>query len=65
MSSFEAMYPGTCAVCDGAIKVGQLATFTVMDEIAHVICPEVAPPKPPCDKCFMVPAANGLCGCDE
>lgn len=64
MSTFEARYPGRCGVCDEAIKPGDQATF-VEDEIAHATCPTPTILADPCSRCFMVPATNGACGCDE
>lgn len=64
MSTFEAKYPGRCGVCDGRIKPGDQATF-VEDEIAHASCPQPTVLAAPCSRCFMVPAANGECGCDR
>ena len=59
---FEARYPGRCGVCDGGIRVGDLATY-VDDEIAHSACPQETVLAPPCSQCFLVPASNGMCGC--
>lgn len=61
---FEARYPGRCGVCDERINVDDLATF-VEDEIAHATCPTPVALADPCSRCFMVPATNGQCGCDE
>ncbi len=71
MSAFEAKYPGLCGVCDDHIRVGERCQYLDEDSravgvsIGHVTCraPEVLPD--PCARCFMVPAANGVCGCDE
>lgn len=60
---FEARYPGRCGVCDGQIRPGDQATY-VEDEVAHAACPTPTILAEPCPKCFMVPAANGECGCD-
>lgn len=62
--SFEAKYAGRCDVCDERIKPGDQATF-VEDEIAHAACPQVVALADPCPRCFMAPASNGTCGCDE
>lgn len=59
--SFEAKYPGLCAACDEGIKPGASVTY-VNDQLVHARCPES---RTPCLSCFMVPAANGACGCDE
>lgn len=64
MSTFEAKYPGRCGVCDERINPGDQATF-VEDEIAHAACPTPVALADPCARCFMVPATNGVCGCDE
>lgn len=63
MSTFEARYPGRCGVCDERIQPGDQATY-VEDEVAHVSCPQPVALADPCPRCFMVPAANGSCGCD-
>ena len=62
--TFEARYTGRCGVCDGTIHVGDPATF-VEDEISHAACPQPVALADPCSWCFMVPATNGSCGCDE
>jgi hypothetical protein len=59
---FAARYPGRCGVCDEPIRVDDMATF-VDDEIAHVSCPQPTVLPDPCQRCFMVPAVNGDCGC--
>lgn len=64
MTTFEARYPGRCGVCDEGIRPGDDATF-VDDEIAHARCPQPVALAAPCARCFMVPAVNGECGCDE
>ena len=64
VSTFEARFPGRCGVCDGRIHPGDQATC-VEDEIAHATCPTPTVLADPCSRCFMVPAANGACGCDE
>ena len=64
MSTFEARYPGRCGVCDERIRPGDLATF-VEDEIAHAACPQPVALADPCPRCFMVPATNGACGCED
>ena len=64
MSIFEARYFGRCGVCDEAIRPGDSATY-VDDEIAHAACPEPVALAAPCARCFMIPAANGACGCEE
>lgn len=61
---FEARYGGRCGVCDEQIKPGDQATY-VDDEIAHAACPEPVALAEPCPRCYMVPATNGVCGCDE
>jgi hypothetical protein len=60
---FEARYPGRCGVCDEGFRQGDLVTY-VEDEIAHTHCPQPIAVAEPCGRCFMVPAVNGLCGCD-
>ena len=62
--TFEARYPGRCGVCDERIQPGDQATY-VDDEIAHATCPQPVALAEPCDRCFMVPATNGECGCDQ
>lgn len=65
MRSFEAQYPGRCGECDGSIREGDLCMY-VDDEIAHLFCPEtLAVLADPCGECWLVPAANGACGCPE
>lgn len=62
--TFPARYPGSCGVCDEPIRPGDEATY-VEDEIAHATCPTPVAMAEPCPRCFMVPANNGVCGCDE
>lgn len=62
--TFPARYPGRCGVCDGPIRPGQEVTY-VEDELAHGACPQPTALADPCPRCFMVPAANGSCGCDD
>jgi hypothetical protein len=61
--TFEARYPGRCGICDERIHVGDEVGY-VDDEIAHAKCPHPTALAEPCPRCFMVPAANGVCGCD-
>lgn len=67
---FEAQYPGVCGVCDERIVPGDRCAYIDDDSravgvvIAHVHCPQPVVLADPCSKCFMIPAANGTCGCD-
>lgn len=67
---FAARYDGRCHACNERIYAGDTATFDD-DRLVHADCEraEFRDPfkveRPPCGSCFMVPAANGLCGCDE
>lgn len=40
---------------------------TLARTVRHQTCPDVPDPlaveRPPCPRCFTVPAANGECGC--
>jgi len=64
--SFLANYPGGCDNCGGQVK-GHECVFTMDSFLVHVTCPEVVeePARPACPRCFMVPANNGACECDE
>ena len=66
--TFEAKYVGRCGVCDERIKPGDLATYSD-DVVVHADCPEpvdeYVPVRAVCGRCFIEPAANGKCGCDE
>lgn len=64
---FEAKFPGSCDACDEDIKVGDVIHSHGTTGYAHVVCPDPVPvvERTPCADCFQVPAANGLCGCDE
>ena len=65
---FEAKYGGRCGACDEAIKPGDECAYSD-DVVVHADCPEptdpLAPARAVCGRCFMEPAANGECGCDE
>lgn len=64
VSTFEARYPGRCGLCDEAIRVGDTCAY-IDDEVAHAQCPEPAATAEPCPRCWLVPAANGSCGCES
>lgn len=63
MRTFEARFAGRCGVCDEAIRTGDLIGY-VEDETAHARCPQPTALTVACNGCFMVPAANGACGCE-
>lgn len=71
MSAFPARFPGRCGACDERIHEGDLIRFSAESatNFIHDDCEDAAPVErptaPPCGKCFMVPAANGECGCDR
>lgn len=65
--SFPARYSTECTRdCGRRIWPGDLIEGNGRDGYAHVACP--APTldvdRPPCPRCFTVPATNGTCGCD-
>lgn len=68
MSTMVAKYRTKCPECDDIIDKGDVI---VVDDggARHGVCPEdraySRPQRPPCPRCFMEPAANGACGCDE
>jgi hypothetical protein len=64
VTTFEARYPGRCGVCDERIRPGDQAMY-VDDEIAHAACPAPVALAEPCPRCFMVPATNGACDCED
>lgn len=65
--SFTARYQTRCPVCDQQIHPGDDADWTDDDEVVHARCVDGTPghtDHDPCPTCFMVPAANGACGCE-
>ncbi|HKY58358.1 MAG TPA: hypothetical protein VJL80_09995 [Aeromicrobium sp.] len=60
---FEARFPSRCGVCDEPIRVGDNCTY-IEDEVSHTACPEPTVLAEPCPRCWLVPAANGKCGCE-
>lgn len=70
--SFMARYSGPCENdCGRRIEPGDLirgAGESHTDGYVHAVCPleaELTPTRPPCLRCFTVPAANGACLCDD
>lgn len=69
--TFQARYSGPCAAdCGHWIQPGDLirgAGDSHTDGYVHAVCPadDLTVARTPCPRCFQVPAANGLCGCDS
>ena len=60
--AFRAQYPGTCDICEGDIKPGEMIQNATEGQRAgypyeHVSCPEDTPQKA-CPNCFMVHAPH-------
>lgn len=67
--TFEAKYGGRCGVCDERIKPGDWVAYSD-DVVVHEDCDSSDSGRcrtrhPMCPKCYMEPALNGRCGCDE
>ena len=71
-SVFVARFTTRCASCEEPIEPGDDARASGHGGWIHADCdpPEPVevrtrrPDRPACTRCFMVPAANGVCGCD-
>lgn len=71
--SWLAKYDGTCGKCDRRIKADEHEVYWLHDPpvgrpLGHVRCPDPEPQelvaaREPCPRCFLIPAANGECGC--
>ena len=65
---FEARFGSGCLACEGRIHEGDDVKWAD-ESVIHADCnvPEetVRPVAPMCPACFMVPAANGTCGCES
>lgn len=66
--AFEAKYNSGCLACEGWIRPGDWVKWADGDVI-HAECDvytdDMRPAPAACPKCFIVPALNGICGCDE
>lgn len=70
---FTARHRTRCAACDEPIEPGQDARASGDGGWIHAdddYEPAVEtrtrrPDRPVCTRCFMVPASNGVCGCDR
>jgi len=69
---FTARFRSRCAACDETIEPGADARASGHGGWLHADCdqPEQAehrprPTPPACGRCFQIPAANGVCGCDS
>lgn len=66
--TFAARFRSGCLACGETIHEREDVKWAD-GNVIHADClilDESSRPVPPtCPKCFMVPAANGLCGCDE
>lgn len=65
--SLTAQFNTLCGACEEWIRPGddiQVSPTgtTHADCDPHVVVENL---KAPCDKCWQIPACNGLCGCDE
>lgn len=59
--SFEAQYPGRCALCDGEIVPGTKAAY-MDDDLTHAgPCPR-ARVETICPRCQLVMPTSGICG---
>ncbi len=63
-ATFTARFVSRCGLCDETIREGDACTWAD-DEVVHLTCPTPVAMADPCSGCFMVPATNGECGCDE
>jgi len=65
---FKARYHSGCLCCEGHISPEDDVKWAD-GEVIHAECDifrdDRRPVSPACPKCFMVPATNGACGCDE
>lgn len=70
---FTARFRSRCADCDETIEPGTDARASGHGGWVHADCDppeptEVRPERPAapaCGRCFQLPAANGVCGCDS
>lgn len=66
--TFAARFHSKCAACGEGIRPDDLVTWSA-EMVVHEDCPEpvdsLAVTREPCGRCFMVPANNGECGCDQ
>lgn len=68
---FAARFRSRCPACDETIEPGTDARASGDGGWIHADCdyqpgmePRTRPDMPVCTRCWMVPAANGVCGCD-
>jgi hypothetical protein len=65
---FPARFNSGCIACEGRIHEGDLVKWAD-DSVIHADCmvldDNMREVRPACPRCFMVPAVNGKCGCDE
>lgn len=62
--TFTARFTSRCGICDEQIREGAPATWAD-GEVVHATCPTPVALAEPCQRCWMVPASNGACGCEE